>query len=102
MIRSLARNNSVKLVDQYSAILPTWSTSNIDGLHLNDNGYQTLAETWYDALASNDLRDTIFMMLTLAGKTDEFMNSFVIDINDDGRLGMAEILCRLKNMAEIR
>ncbi len=52
MISSLARRNRVKLIDQYSAILPNWSVSNVDGIHPNDFGYITIATTWYSTIRS--------------------------------------------------
>lgn len=51
MIASLASSNGVKLSDHYSAILPTWGSSTADGLHPNDRGYQTMANTWYSSIA---------------------------------------------------
>lgn len=51
MITSLAKNNGVRLSDHYSAILPTWGSSNSDGIHPNDTGYFTLANTWYNSIA---------------------------------------------------
>lgn len=51
MIVSLANSNSVRLSDHYAAILPTWGSSNADGLHPNDTGYQTMATTWYNSIA---------------------------------------------------
>ncbi|WP_457577128.1 SGNH/GDSL hydrolase family protein [Desulfomarina sp.] len=51
MIKSLASSTSIPLADQYAAILPTWSSSNADGLHPNDTGYWTVARTWYGVIA---------------------------------------------------
>lgn len=51
MIEALARDNGIELVDHYNAILPTWPTSNADGIHPHDLGYQTIANTWFAALA---------------------------------------------------
>lgn len=50
MIMSLAKSNGIKLADHYSAISPTWASSTIDGLHPNDIGHTTIAETWYLAI----------------------------------------------------
>ena len=51
MIESLAQSNGIELVDHYKAILPSWSTSNADGIHPHDLGYQTIATTWFSAIA---------------------------------------------------
>jgi lysophospholipase L1-like esterase len=51
MIKSLASGTSIPLADQYAAILPTWGSSNADGLHPNDTGYWTVARTWYGVIA---------------------------------------------------
>jgi lysophospholipase L1-like esterase len=51
MIINLAANNGVILSDQYAGINPTWGSSNADGLHPNDRGYQTIANTWYGSIA---------------------------------------------------
>jgi len=51
MIRNLAASNGVILSDQYAGIAPTWGSSNADGLHPNDRGYQTIANTWYGSIA---------------------------------------------------
>jgi len=51
MIKTLASSNSIKLVDNYAATIPTWGDLSIDGTHPNDSGYQIIASTWYAALA---------------------------------------------------
>jgi lysophospholipase L1-like esterase len=51
MIKNLAANNGVILSDHYTGINPTWGSSNADGLHPNDRGYQTIANTWYGSIA---------------------------------------------------
>lgn len=51
MITSLASSNGVHLADQYTAILPTWSSTNVDGLHPNDAGHQIIANTWYSVIS---------------------------------------------------
>lgn len=51
MIISLAKANGIKLADHYSAILPTWTSSTIDGIHPNDMGHRTISETWYLAIS---------------------------------------------------
>ncbi len=51
MIKNLASSTSIPLADQYAAILPTWGSSNADGLHPNDTGYWTVARTWYGVIA---------------------------------------------------
>lgn len=51
MIKSLASSTSVPLADQYAAILPSWGSSNADGVHPNDTGYWTVARTWYNVIA---------------------------------------------------
>ena len=60
MIISLARSNGIKLADHYSAILPTWASSSIDGIHPNDIGHSTIAETWHLAIRE---------MISLRGET---------------------------------
>lgn len=50
MIISLAQKNGIRIADHYSAILPSWASSSIDGLHPNDNGHRTIAKTWYLAI----------------------------------------------------
>lgn len=50
MIINLAKSTGTALADQYTAILPTWPTSNADGLHPNDTGYWTIANTWYGVI----------------------------------------------------
>lgn len=47
MIIDLANSTGTSLADQYAGILPTWGSSNADGLHPNDRGYLTIAQTWY-------------------------------------------------------
>ncbi len=51
MIASLARDNNIPLVDQYSAILPFWRFTNSDGIHFNEKGYWVIAKSWYDTIA---------------------------------------------------
>ena len=50
MIINLASSTGTPLADQYTAILPTWGTSNADNLHPNDTGYWTIANTWYSVI----------------------------------------------------
>ncbi len=50
MIKEIASSNSIKLVDNYAATLPTWNEISGDGIHPNDNGYQIIADTWFAAL----------------------------------------------------
>ncbi|MFT5729204.1 MAG: lysophospholipase L1-like esterase [Desulforhopalus sp.] len=50
MIKELAEQNKIPLVDQYSAIETSWPSLNNDGIHPNDNGYLYLAETWNDSI----------------------------------------------------
>ncbi len=50
MIKELAEQNNIPLVDQYSAIETSWSSLNFDGIHPNDNGYSYLAETWNESI----------------------------------------------------
>ena len=52
MIMDLASTTGTPLADQYSAILPTWGTSNIDGLHPNEEGHWILARTWYGVIST--------------------------------------------------
>lgn len=51
MIQSLAANNGIVLVDNYTSSLPSFESTFADGVHPNDAGYQTIANTWYNALA---------------------------------------------------
>ncbi len=51
MIIALASTNAITLVDNYTALLPTWSSISSDNIHPNDTGYQLMANTWYAALA---------------------------------------------------
>lgn len=51
MIKSLASSNGIVLSDQYAGIIGTWSTSTADGLHPNDTGYRTVAQTWYNSMS---------------------------------------------------
>lgn len=73
MIISLAQSNEIKLADHYSAILSTWTSSSIDGLHPNDIGYYTIANTWYGAIremisakAKKSLENILFKHETLS------------------------------------
>ncbi|MFW2365295.1 MAG: SGNH/GDSL hydrolase family protein [Desulforhopalus sp.] len=73
MIVSLAQSNGIKLADHYSAILPTWTSSTIDGLHPNDIGHYTIAKTWYSAIremisakAKTSLENILFKHETLS------------------------------------
>ena len=50
MIKELAKQNAITLVDQYSAVKAVWPSLNNDGIHPNDNGYLYLAETWDDTV----------------------------------------------------
>ena len=50
MIKELAKQNSITLVDQYSAIEALWPSLTNDGIHPNDNGYLYLAETWNNSV----------------------------------------------------
>ena len=46
MIRELAEENGVILVDQFAAVAQVWDSLNDDGIHPNDAGYLYLAKTW--------------------------------------------------------
>jgi lysophospholipase L1-like esterase len=46
MIRKLAEQTSLIVVDQYSAVAKIWPALNDDGIHPNDDGYIYLAKTW--------------------------------------------------------
>ena len=59
MIKELARQNEILLVDQYSALEALWSSLNDDGIHPNDDGYLYLAKTW---------NNTIGDMISATGK----------------------------------
>jgi lysophospholipase L1-like esterase len=50
MIRELAEQNNIPLVDQYSAIETSWSSLTFDGIHPNEKGYLSLAETWNESI----------------------------------------------------
>ena len=53
MIRNLAAREEIVFVDQYSAFLRTEDFTALldtDGLHPNSEGYQLMAETWYEGL----------------------------------------------------
>jgi len=46
MIRELAEENGIILVDQFAAVEQLWESLNDDGIHPNDAGYLYLAKTW--------------------------------------------------------
>jgi lysophospholipase L1-like esterase len=46
MIRKLAKDNNITLVDQFTAIEKKWQALTLDGIHPNDDGYLYLAKTW--------------------------------------------------------
>jgi lysophospholipase L1-like esterase len=53
MIKNLAASKSVRLSDQFAGIISVWLSQTCDGLHPNDQGYQTVARTWFNSM--NDL-----------------------------------------------
>lgn len=99
MIKALTNSQGVKLVDQYIAIIPTWWISTVDGLHPNDNGYQTIAYTWCMAIGSNDLRDALFALQIAGGRMSAYEPPLLTDINNDNRIGLAETICRLQSIS---
>ena len=50
MIKSLAQEKGISVVDQYSAVYSHWDSWTVDGIHPNDSGYQAMAQTWYNTL----------------------------------------------------
>lgn len=50
MIKELAEQNGIPLVDQYGAVEKIWDALNDDGIHPNDKGYLYLAKTWDNTL----------------------------------------------------
>lgn len=50
MIKELARQNSILLVDLYGAVESSWNLLTDDGLHPNDKGCLYLAKAWYDTV----------------------------------------------------
>ena len=50
MIRELARQNSIPLVDLYRSVESSWASLTDDGLHPNSEGCLYLAKAWYEAL----------------------------------------------------
>ena len=49
-IVDLATEKVVTLCDQYNAVVDDWALLSGDGLHPNDDGYQVMAETWFNTL----------------------------------------------------
>ena len=52
-IIELAQNNSITLVDTYSNVVSDWSNLNVDGIHPNEAGSQTIAQGFYSQLVNN-------------------------------------------------
>jgi lysophospholipase L1-like esterase len=52
-IIELAQNNGITLVDTYSNVVSNWSNLNIDGVHPNETGSQTIAQGFYSQLVNN-------------------------------------------------
>jgi len=46
MIKSIAANMGVAIVDMWSVLAPNWGGWSDDGLHPNDGGYQVMALAW--------------------------------------------------------
>jgi lysophospholipase L1-like esterase len=54
IIHLWAKNNKVKVADQYSALITNWSALNCgDQLHPNMAGYNVMAQTWLTAILSS-------------------------------------------------
>jgi lysophospholipase L1-like esterase len=49
-IRELAQEENVKLADHFSAFNNDFSLLIDDGLHLNEKGYEIMAETWFEVI----------------------------------------------------
>ncbi|WP_446011807.1 SGNH/GDSL hydrolase family protein [Candidatus Electrothrix sp.] len=52
-IIELAQNNNITLVDTYSNVVSDWSNLNVDGIHPNEAGSQTIAQGFYSQLVNN-------------------------------------------------
>ena len=52
-IMALATRKAISLCDQYSAVIDNWSSLTDDGVHPNDDGYQVMAQTWYNTILGN-------------------------------------------------
>lgn len=50
MIRDLAKQNNIPLVDHYLAVEASWPSLTNDGIHPNDDGYLYLAKSWNNAV----------------------------------------------------
>lgn len=51
-IIELAQNNNITLVDTYSNVVSDWSNLNVDGIHPNEAGSQTIAQGFYSQLVN--------------------------------------------------
>ena len=49
-IKALAKSKNVILADMYAAVTANWNALTSDGLHPNQEGYQALADVWFDVL----------------------------------------------------
>ncbi len=48
LIRNMAQEKGVLLVDQYNALIANWDSYNSDGVHPNRGGYQAMAKAWFE------------------------------------------------------
>lgn len=51
-IKNIASDSNIPLVDLYSAVENDWENLSNDQLHPNDNGYQVVAQAWYESVIS--------------------------------------------------
>ncbi len=61
IIRAWAKNNNVKLADQYTALVDDWDFLPLhsgDQLHPNQAGYDVIAQTWLSAIQSKTVNIT--------------------------------------------
>ncbi len=49
-IRDLVNTRGATLADQYQMIIGDWNSLNIDGLHMNEEGYSEVAKKWFDTI----------------------------------------------------
>lgn len=54
LLRELAAEKGIPLADLYSATASNWSALTADGLHPNLTGYKVMAQTWFNAIATQE------------------------------------------------
>jgi lysophospholipase L1-like esterase len=64
-IRKWAKDNNVQFADQYTALIDNWSSlRSSDNFHPNQDGYNVIAQTWFQAIPLKNINmEPIIMLL---------------------------------------